>query len=46
MKVGDWLCFGGIGSYSNGMKSNFNGMISTEVVDYWSADVESQAEQK
>lgn len=40
MKVGDWLCFSGMGSYTNGPKSNFNGMSSTETVDYWSAKLE------
>ena len=29
MKVGDWLCFGGMGSYTHGSKSNFNGMQTT-----------------
>lgn len=29
MKVGDWLCFGGMGSYTHGSKSNFNGMETT-----------------
>lgn len=39
MKVGDWLCFSGMGSYTNGPKSNFNGMNSTETVDYWNAEI-------
>ena len=41
MKVGDWLCFSGMGSYTNGPKSNFNGMTTTDTVDYWAADVET-----
>lgn len=29
-KVGDWFCFGGMGAYTHGSKSNFNGMTTTE----------------
>ena len=29
MNVGDWLCFSGMGSYTYGPKSGFNGMQST-----------------
>jgi len=29
MKVNDWLIFGGMGSYTYGPKSEFNGMITT-----------------
>lgn len=28
-QVGDWLCFGGMGSYTYGCRSKFNGMSST-----------------
>ena len=31
-KVGDWFCFGGMGAYTYGCRSNFNGMNSTERV--------------
>lgn len=31
-KVGDWLCFGGMGAYTYGCRSNFNGMASTEKI--------------
>lgn len=28
-QVGDWLCFNGMGAYTHGCRSNFNGMTST-----------------
>lgn len=31
-KVGDWFCFGGMGSYTYGCKSKFNGMTTTDKV--------------
>lgn len=31
-QVGDWLCFAGMGAYTHGSKSNFNGMATTESV--------------
>jgi diaminopimelate decarboxylase len=30
LKVGDWLCLSGMGAYTYGCRSNFNGMKSTE----------------
>jgi len=30
IKVGDWLCWAGMGSYTIGPKSNFNGMPAME----------------
>lgn len=35
MEVGDWLVFGGMGSYTYGPKSKFNGMESTTKVEVW-----------
>ena len=35
MKVGDWLCFSGMGAYTHGCRSNFNGMRSTEHIVRW-----------
>lgn len=29
VKVGDWMCFNGMGAYTHGCKSNFNGMVTT-----------------
>jgi len=29
LKVGDWLCLSGMGAYTYGCRSNFNGMKST-----------------
>jgi diaminopimelate decarboxylase len=29
LRVGDWLCVSGMGAYSYGCRSNFNGMKST-----------------
>jgi len=39
MKVGDWLCFSGMGSYTYGPRSTFNGMNSTEVIEYWAGEL-------
>jgi diaminopimelate decarboxylase len=38
MKVGDWLCVSGMGAYTYGSKSNFNGMRCTETVFRWEAN--------
>ncbi len=32
VKVGDWLCIGGMGAYTYGCRSNFNGMKTTEKI--------------
>jgi diaminopimelate decarboxylase len=40
LQVGDWLCLGGMGAYTYGSRSNFNGMKSTERVIRWSSQVE------
>jgi diaminopimelate decarboxylase len=34
-QVGDWLCFNGMGAYTHGCRSNFNGMTSTERIIRW-----------
>lgn len=39
LKVGDWLCFGGMGSYTYGPKSAFNGMESTTRVFEWDSPI-------
>lgn len=38
-KVGDWFCFNGMGAYTHGCKSNFNGMSTTETVYKWPAKI-------
>jgi diaminopimelate decarboxylase len=43
MKVGDWLCFSGMGSYTYGSRTTFNGMNSAETIDYWSGDVNKKS---
>jgi diaminopimelate decarboxylase len=40
MKVGDWLCISGMGAYTYGPKSNFNGMRSTEKIIRWNAKLQ------
>ena len=35
LKVSDWLCVSGMGAYTYGCRSNFNGMKSTERVIRW-----------
>lgn len=46
LKVGDWLCFGGMGSYTYGPKSSFNGMESTTRVFEWDSPIGVQASEK
>lgn len=40
LKVGDWLCLSGMGAYTYGCRSNFNGMKSTERVIRWNSNLE------
>lgn len=42
-KVGDWFCFSGMGAYTHGCKSNFNGMVTTEKIIRWPTQVEQQS---
>lgn len=44
LSVGDWLCYSGMGSYTYGPKSGFNGMHSTTRVFEWNAPIEQQTE--
>jgi diaminopimelate decarboxylase len=41
LKVSDWLCISGMGAYTYGCRSNFNGMKSTERVIRWQTQLES-----
>ena len=44
LKVGDWLCFGGMGAYTYGSGGNFNGMKTTDHIIRWSGVIgEEQA---
>lgn len=41
MNIGDWIVFGGMGSYSIGPSSEFNGMSSlSKVIVYNSEDMD------
>lgn len=40
LKVGDWLCVSGMGAYTYGCRSNFNGMRSTDRVIRWNSKLE------
>lgn len=44
MGVSDWLCFSGMGAYTYGPRSTFNGMNSTETTQYWAANVHDRPE--
>ncbi len=46
VKVGDWFCFSGMGAYTHGCKSNFNGMTTTEEIYTWSANITEQVQEK
>jgi hypothetical protein len=38
MQVGDWLVLGGMGSYTYGPRSKFNGMKSMDKIIVWRSD--------
>lgn len=40
LQVGDWLVMGGMGSYTIGPKSMFNGMVATDRIGLWTGDME------
>lgn len=44
LKVTDWLCFSGMGAYTFGSKSTFNGMRATDKVLKWEATVHRPVE--
>jgi diaminopimelate decarboxylase len=44
-KVGDWLCWSGMGAYTHGCRSNFNGMTSTEKIIKWETVVQQEVEE-
>jgi len=44
LKVSDWLCVSGMGAYTYGCRSNFNGMKSTERVIKMPFEVEKKKE--
>ena len=46
MNVGDWLIFGGMGSYTVGPKSSFNGMVATQKIIRWIAPIENSDQQQ
>lgn len=39
MMIGDWLVFGGLGAYTVGPKSMFNGMEATTRIVEWSGQM-------
>lgn len=39
VSVGDWMVMGGMGSYTIGPKSMFNGMISTDRIGLWTGNM-------
>ncbi|CAD8045762.1 unnamed protein product [Paramecium sonneborni] len=45
MQVGDWLCMQGMGSYTIGQKSTFNGMQSTSKIYKWDGQLEQQSQE-
>jgi ornithine decarboxylase len=36
LKIGDWLCFSGMGAYTYGSQTQFNGMRCVEKTLIWS----------
>jgi diaminopimelate decarboxylase len=39
MEIGDWICVDGMGAYSSGVSTNFNGM-KNDKCEHWSADLQ------
>lgn len=46
MNVGDWIIVGGMGSYTYGPKSSFNGMQALKKIVAWKGEVEEMQEDK
>lgn len=46
LKVADWLCISGMGAYTYGCRSNFNGMKSTERVIRFPTELEMPVEER
>lgn len=46
LEVGDWLCMSGMGAYTYGCRSNFNGMTSTDRIVRWPLKIGKQVRQK
>jgi len=46
IKVGDWLIIGGMGAYTVGPKSTFNGMETTNKIIRWIAPIDNTDEQQ
>lgn len=45
MKVSDWICLSGMGAYTYGPRSTFNGMNSTEKIIYWEGELAKEGNQ-
>jgi len=46
INVGDWLIIGGMGAYTVGPKSTFNGMSATKKIIRWIAPLDDAEEQQ
>lgn len=46
MAVGDWMIIGGMGSYTYGPKSSFNGMQALKKIVAWNGEIEEMQEDK
>lgn len=42
LKVGDWLVFGGMGAYTVGPRSEFNGMKALSRIERWNGEILSE----
>jgi hypothetical protein len=43
-KVGDWMCFGGMGAYTFGCRTSFNGMVAAEHIYRWPLQIKESLE--
>lgn len=39
MDIGDWMVFGGMGAYTMGSKTKFNGMEASDKVEVWRGEM-------
>jgi diaminopimelate decarboxylase len=40
LNISDWLCISGMGAYSYGSKSSFNGMQATSTILKWNSNLD------
>jgi diaminopimelate decarboxylase len=44
IELGDWFVLGGMGSYTYGPRSQFNGMESCDRIEVWNEELSNEVE--